>query len=187
MLRDESRQDSLVTAALDPVAAREAEPLLSMIIERYRKSSFVNKRRNPLLGSSLEALSRGNPIAVVPYLRPFFDDEMINGFKSWPAGPEYYRGGTLSTLLLDIIVKYKEDGLQLVREVFKGIPTEQEAYLRVQLEATLERLQEKDWYEDQLPEVPEEVRNRLKEYIESLNHTTWYIPPALPERQGEDE
>lgn len=190
MLRDEgfvSKYGAHVAAALDPEGAREAEALLSIIIQRYWNSPSVNRRRSPNCGASLLALARGNPIATVPYLRPLFDDEMKYGFKSWPAGPNLYKGGTVSDLVRSVILHCGNDGVQLVREVFKEIPTEQEAYLRVELESALEGCREQDWYDERPPEVPDEVLKNLQEYIDSLSPSTWYIPPALPERREDEE
>lgn len=190
MLRDEgfvSKHGANVAAALDPEGAREAGVLLSRIIQRYWNSPSVSSRRNPVCEASLCALARGNPIAVVPYLRPLFDDEMKHGFKSWPAGPNLYKGGTVSDLVRSVIVHYGIDGVQLVREVFKGIPTEQEAYLRVELKSALERCREQDWYDERPPEVPDEVIENLQKYIDSLSPTIQYVPPALPERCADEK
>lgn len=190
MLRDEAfirKYGADVAAALDSVAAKGAEALLSRIIQRYWNSPSVNRRRDPNHHASILALARGNPIAVAAYLRPLFDDEMEHGFKSWETGPKYYAGGTLFHLLRSIIRRYGNDGVDLIREAFRGIPTEREAYLRVQLELVLERLREQDLHDEQPPEVPDEVLRNLQEYIDSLSPTTWYMPPALPEtREDED-
>lgn len=174
-----------VMAALDRTAAREMGAVLSRIALRYRSSPLVHRRGSPTCEAALMALARGNPIAVAPYLRPIFDDELEHGFKSWPAGPEYY-GGLLEYLLRDIIVEYGSDGLDLIREIFKGIPAEREAYLRVLLERTKDRLREPRRYNEAPPVVPDDIFRQLQEYADSLSPTTWYTAPALPKEDTGD-
>lgn len=190
MLRDEEfvrEYGTLVVRALDHAAAREAGALLLKIIQRFRGLPSVWGRRSPLCEESLRALARGNAVAAAPYLRPLFDDEMGNGFTVLSMGAKNYGfRNVIVDILCGIIAEYGQDGVDLMKECFKGVPTEREAYLRKILEYTRDRLSEADWYDEEPPRVPEGVVSSLQEYIDSLNTETWYRPPVLPQRSEDD-
>lgn len=190
MLRDEEfvrEYGPLVVEALDRVTAREAGALLLRIVQHFRSLPSFWRRHSPFCEASLRALARGNSVAAAPYLRPLFDDEMENGFTVLPMGAESYGfRNVIVDILREIIVEYGQDGLDLMKEFFKGVPTEREAYLRKILEYTRDRLGEADWYDEEPPRVPEGVVSSLQEYIDSLNPTTWYKPPVLPQPREHD-
>lgn len=185
MLRDEvftQKYGALLAEALDRAAVRQGGALLLKIVEHCYGSASFWDRRSPHFEASLRALARGNSIAAVPYLRPLFDGGMEHGFAVLPMGPQSYGfRNVIAYILREIILEYGTDGLQLVREVFNGIPAEREAYLRRLLEHARDRLREEDWYEEEPPAVPEDVITAPEEYIESLNPTTWFKPPVLPQ------
>lgn len=191
MLRDRefaSKHGVEVAVALSRQGARQAAALLMRIIHERLNSPSLRKRRSRLTHPCLIALARGTPIAVVPYLRMVFEDEMRNGFKSWPAGPEFYWvGGTLHMLMVEIVSEFGADGVELIKDVFRGTPAQWEAYLREALSETARALVEPGPGGISPPPVSEEAVQRLREYIELLSPTTNYVTPALPPRDDDGE
>lgn len=184
MLRDKefaSKHGVEVAVALSRQGARQAAALLMSIVHERLNSPSLRKRRNRLTHPCLIALARGTPIAVAPYLRMAFEDDMRNGFKSWPAGPEFYWGGTtLQMLMVEIVSEFGADGVELIKDVFRGTPAQWEAYLREALSETVRALVEPGPGGISPPPVSEETVQRLREYMELLSPTTNYVTPALP-------
>lgn len=168
-------------AALSRQGAAEASALLMRIVHERLTSPSPRKRRSPMTEAYLIVLAGGNPVAVAPYMRVLFEQEMRNGFKPWPAGPEYYSAdATLPVLMMEIVSEFDADGVDLIKEMFRDTPAQWEAFLRVALSETVRRLLEPEPGGNSLPAVSEEAVQSLREYIESLSLNTNYFAPALP-------
>ena len=128
----------------------------------------------------LIVLAGGNPVAVAPYMRVLFEQEMREWFQALACGSDYSADATLPVLMMEIVSEFDADGVDLIKEMFRDTPAQWEAFLRVALSETVRRLLEPEPGGNSLPAVSEEAVQSLREYIESLSLNTNYFAPALP-------
>ena len=96
-------------------------------------------------------------------------------------------GTTLQLLMVEIVSEFGADGVELIKDVFRGTPAQWEAYLRETLSETVRALVEPGPGGISPPPVSEEAVQRLREYMELLSPTTNYVTPALPPRDDDGE
>lgn len=184
MLRNAESASAMdtVPVGLSRAGVQRAAALLTLIVIRGFASPPASMAAHLVHHQCLGALARGCPIAVVPFLRPLFEDNMKRGFKSWQAGPESYRygGAQLPSLVAKVLREYGVDGVELVKDTFTGIPTQWEAYLRAALEEALRILGDPHYGELVAPPLLSDIAGTLNNYMGLLGSTTEYITPATP-------